>query len=81
MKGRGGREGRTQLEVARGAVQQQGLLQPCIIWLCIPALRIKRERLFVALSFEMIVTLFLKVLRNLFSFLVRICVSAVCAVP
>ena len=55
-----------QLEVARGAVQQQGLLQPCIIRLCITALRIKPERLFVALSFEMIVALFLKVLRDLF---------------
>ena len=75
-KGRSRREGRTKFEIALGAIQQQGLLQPRIFRICIQALRIKLQRLLVRLSFEIIVTLFLEVLRDVFSFLMRFRVSA-----
>jgi len=69
-----------QLEIARRTIQQQGLLQPRIIQLCVHALRIKAEGLPVSLSFEIIIALFLEVLRDLFLFLVGFRVSAACVV-
>jgi len=77
--GIGGQEGRTQLEIARCAIQQQGLLQPRIIWLCFHALGIKSEGLPVPLSFEIIVALFLEVL-DLLLFLVGFRMSTTCTV-
>jgi len=62
-------DGCTQLGIAHRTIQQQGLLQPRIIRLCIHTLCIKAERITVPLSLDINITLFLEVLRDLFLFL------------